>query len=111
MVGAVLCWLSGAAPLGFIYQTRYTVTSSELIIRSGFLRKRIELNQIESVSSTLAPGANFAMSRDNVLQVNIRGARSGYRISPADRAGFIRALAQACPHLVSSGDDLIFSTS
>ncbi len=110
IVGAVLCWLTGAAPLGFVYQTRYTVTASELIIRSGFLRKRIDLVQIVSVSRTLAPGVNFAMSRENILQVNVRDARLGYRISPADRAGFIRALAQACSHLVYSGDDLISGT-
>jgi hypothetical protein len=111
IVGAVLCWLAGAAPLGFVYQTRYTMTSKELIIRSGFLRKRIELDRIESVSSALTPGVNFAMSRENVVQVNVRGVQLGYRISPADLAGFMRALAQACPHLEYSGQDLVPETS
>jgi hypothetical protein len=98
-VAAVLCLLVGAAPLGFIYRTRYIITRSELIIQSGPLRKRIRLDRIGSVTSELTPGVNFAMSRENILQVNVRDSKLGYRISPADRAGFMRAIAKACPHL------------
>ena len=102
-VVAGLCFLFGAGPLDFLYQTRYTITPGELIIQSSALRKRIPLDQVSSVSSKLTPGLNFAMSRENILQVNVRGSRLGYRISPIDREGFIRALAQACPHLENLG--------
>jgi hypothetical protein len=106
-VAAGLCLLIGAAPLSFLYRTRYTITRRELIIQSGALRKRIPLDQIGNVSSKLTPGVNFAMSRENILQVNVQGSRLGYRISPMDRGGFIRALAQACPHLEHVGQRLV----
>lgn len=106
-VVAGLFLLIGAGTLGFLYRTRYTITARELIIQSGVLRKRIQLDRISNVSSKLTPGVNFAMSRENILQVNVQGSRLGYRISPADRDGFIRALAQACPHLERVGSELV----
>jgi hypothetical protein len=106
-VVAGLCLLFGAGPLSFLYLTRYIITLRELIIQSGALRKRIQLDQIGNVSRKLTPGVNFAMSRENILQVNVRGSRLGYRISPADREGFIGALAQACPHLEHVGGQLV----
>jgi hypothetical protein len=106
-VAAGLCLLFGAGPLGFVYRTRYIITLRELIIQSGALRKRIQLDRIGNVTSKLTPGVNFAMSRENILQVNVRGSKLGYRISPADRDGFIRALAQACPHLEHVGGQLV----
>lgn len=107
VVVAGLCLLIGVGTLAFLYRTRYTVTPTQLIIQSGALRKRIRLDRISGVSSKLTPGVNFAMSRENILQVNVRGARLGYRISPVDREGFIRALAQACPHLENAGGELV----
>jgi hypothetical protein len=106
-VVAGLCLLVGAAPLSFLYLTRYTITTRELIIQSGALKKRIQLDQISNVSSKLTPGVNFAMSCKNILQVNVLGSRQGYRISPMDREGFIRALTQACPHLERVGEQLV----
>jgi hypothetical protein len=111
IVVAALFFLFGAAPLGFLYRTRYAITPTQLIIQSGALRKRIQLDRISSVTSKLTPGVNFAMSRENILQVNVRDSRTGYRISPADRSGFMRALEQACPHLEHSGDQLVTRTS
>ena len=96
---AVLGGLIGAGPLSFLYLTRYSITPTELIMRSGAIRMRVRLTEIANVSSTLSPGINLAMSRESILQVNVRGSRLGYRISPADRTGFLQALAHACPHL------------
>jgi hypothetical protein len=107
IVGAALFFLIGAATLGFIYRTRYTISPTQLIIQSGVLRKRIELDRISSVTGKLTPGLNFAMSRENILQVNIRDSQLGYRISPADRVGFMKALEQACSQLEHSEGQLV----
>ena len=107
LAAAGLGGLIGAGPLTFLYQTRYTITPSTLVIRSGGLWKRLPLTRIAGASSTLSLGVNFAMSQQDILQINVRDSRIGYRISPAARAGFLRALEQACPHLMRQDDELV----
>ena len=85
------------------YGTRYEVTPSEVIIRSGPFRSTLPLASIVEVFPTRNPLSAPAPSLDR-LQINYRG-RGGEMsfalISPKDKEGFVRDLASAAPRLRS----------
>jgi hypothetical protein len=86
----------GVFQLHALYATHYTFEGGELVIRSSFFRWRVPVASIESVEPTRNPLSSPACSLDRLL---IRWSGRSLMISPADRAGFLRALAQrAGPH-------------
>ncbi len=78
----------------------YEITSSTLIVRSGLLRREIPLASIQRVYPTRNPLSAPAMSLDR-LQVDYTkdGQAHFVRISPKDKLGFLRDLAQSAGDL------------
>lgn len=87
--------------------TRYEVTASTFIIRSGVLRHRIPLAAIEAIRPTRNPLSAPAWSLDR-LRIDYRhgaGTRSAL-VSPQDKGAFLDDLARADAGLSRSGDTL-----
>ncbi len=85
-------------PLWMTYGTWYEVKESEVLMRSGPLFWRLQLEDIESVrpSRSLLAGPALALDR---LAVHSRNRRIPVLISPVDRGAFLRDLVSAAPHL------------
>ncbi|MCP5005069.1 MAG: hypothetical protein GY941_14215 [Planctomycetes bacterium] len=49
---------------------------------------------------------SYALSLET-LQIDVAGSRFGYQISPEDRAGFMKLIAERCNLLAAKGEDLI----
>lgn len=80
-----------------VFPIRYTLGDEALIIRFGVFRSRVPYAKIRQVVPTGNPISSPALSLDR-LHVDA-GHALGPNISPADRAGFLAALAARCPHL------------
>ncbi len=84
-----------------VFPVRYRITETELIVRSGVLRKRILLDSIEEVHPTRNALSAAAWSLDR-LQVNYRDKQGSIRfllISPERKKAFLRELADRVPEL------------
>ena len=98
---APLLLLAGVFQLHALYSVEYTLDATDLRIRASFFRWRVPLAAIESIEPTRNPLSSPACSLDRLL---IRYAGKRIMISPADRAGFLRALRQRAPQLGESGN-------
>ena len=100
--------VTGAVLLGLLYPLYYQITSSDLNIRSGFLRWRIPLASINEVRPTSNPLSSPALSLDR-LRVDYRrdGKTKFILISPEDKAGFMRELARSEAGLEVRGERVI----
>ncbi|GIW80748.1 MAG: hypothetical protein KatS3mg105_2555 [Gemmatales bacterium] len=80
--------------------TSYTITDSHLELRCCFLCWRIPLADIEEVFPTRNPLSAPACSLDR-LRINYRknGKLVFALVSPKDKEGFVKALAEAVPKL------------
>lgn len=99
----------------FWFGTSYEITSTHVRIRCGPIRWRVKLDEIvEAVptsSAWLMVGgwhARFALSKDAIL-IKASNKVLGFLqhavlISPQDKPGFLRALAEATPHLQQCDD-------
>ena len=81
-VVALMLWL--------IIGTHYTVDRGTLRIVSGPFRWKVAIDQISSVEATKSPLSSPALSLDR-LRVRY-GENRRILISPADRAGFLKAI-------------------
>lgn len=105
--GAVI--LEGADPVGttvtilaciaglalFVWMlvgTVYTVDRGTLIVRAGPMRWRIPVDEITAVEATRSPLSSPALSLDR-LRIHY-GKRRRIMISPADKAGFLKAIGR-----------------
>jgi len=84
-----------------LYSIDYTLEGSDLCIRASFFRWRVPLAEIESIEPSSNPLSSPASSLDRLL---IRYGNKRLMISPEDKAGFLRALAQRAPQLEVSGE-------
>jgi hypothetical protein len=107
-VGPIL--VGGGGLLGLAlwgcYETRYEVTSSDLIVCFGPFRTTLPLDTIVEVFPTHNPLSAPAPSLDR-LRINYRrksGGRWFALISPKDKEGFVRNLADAAPQLRNIGN-------
>jgi hypothetical protein len=98
---APLLLAAGVFQLHVLYGTHYTLDADSLRIRASFFRWRVPLAAIESIEPTRNPLSSPACSLDRLLIRYGRGKR--IMISPADKAGFLRALTRRAPQL---GDGL-----
>jgi len=88
---APLLLVAGVFQLHALYSVEYTLDATELRIRASFFRWRVPLAAIASIEPTRNPLSSPALSLDRLL---IRyGGGKRILISPADQAGFLRALA------------------
>jgi hypothetical protein len=92
-LGITLLLLATAGfALWVLYGTYYTLTDSELLIRSGPFRWRVEVDAIVEIFPTRNPLSSPACSIDR-LRIRHRGSGFGVMISPINKAAFLRDVA------------------
>jgi Bacterial PH domain len=89
---APLLLAAGLFQLHVLYATDYTVEGDTLLVRASLFRWRISLAAIESIEPTRNPLSSPACSLDRLLIRQGGGRR--VMVSPADKEGFLRAIAQ-----------------
>jgi hypothetical protein len=92
---APLLVVAGLFQLHVLYTTAYVVDGDTLRIRASFFRWRIPLAAIDSIEPTRNPLSSPACSLDRLLIRHGGGRR--VMVSPADKAGFLRAIAERAP--------------
>ena len=90
---------------GLLFPMVYEVADEGLIVRFGLARSVIRYDTIIRVIPTRNPISSPAMSLDR-LHID-SGNALGPNLSPADRAGFLAALAKHTPHLELRGGCLL----
>ncbi len=91
-VTILACLVGLAFFVWLLLGTFYTVDRGILIVRAGPLRWKVPLDQITAVEATRNPMSSPALSLD---RLRIRyGKNRQIMISPADKAGFLRAIGQ-----------------
>jgi len=110
VLGVPLALLHGIAAgfaLWVLYGTGYRIEGRQLVVRGGPFRWRIELDAIVSVTPTGSPLSSPACSLDRlrIAYRTTRGERT-LMVSPADKAGFLAALARHCPALSPASEGL-----
>ena len=94
-----------AVMLGLAYPVTYEITQSELIIRSGLIRNRIDLSSIESVKPSRNPLSAPAWSLDRLrIDYYRKGKLTFLLISPEDRTAFLNELVLKTKGLSLQGD-------
>ena len=71
--------------------THYTVEGNTLRIACGPFRQKVPIDTIDSVERTRNPLSSPALSLDRLL---IRYGKRRVMVSPADQAGFLKAIGQ-----------------
>ena len=90
---------------GVVLPMRYTVRADHIEIRFGMARTRVPYSKIEGIVPTRNPISSPALSLDR-LHIQA-GSAMGPNISPADKAGFLQAVADRVSHLKVEGDKLV----
>jgi hypothetical protein len=89
-IGLLAGLIGAGLPLWILRSTSYTLTPTELLVRSGPVRWRRPIADITSITPTRNPLSSPALSLDR-LRIESRG-HGAIMISPADRAGFLADL-------------------
>ena len=76
-----------------VIPVRYGISSTELVIRFGVIRQRVDLVSIDVVEPTKNPLSSPALSLDRLAIRVGEGVLSTTMISPDDREGFLNLLA------------------
>lgn len=87
---ALTVLLGSVLPIWLMLTTNYTLTNSELVVRSGPFRWRVPIDQIRDVRPTRNPLSSPALSLD---RIRIDYGRRAIMISPRDKERFLRELA------------------
>jgi hypothetical protein len=96
--------------LGVIFPLRYGIDRKHLIIRTGLIRQRIELDKITEVIPTRNPLSSPALSLDRLRVQFGQGIFKAVMISPNERDEFLTELATAAG-LQRHGDQLVNAKS
>jgi len=92
----------------FIWPLYYEITQSALLVRSGLLRWQIALDSIQQVSPTRNMLSSPALSLDRLrVEYSQNGKERYILISPKDKPGFLRDLAQYAGGLEVRGDGIV----
>lgn len=86
-----LCAVGAALPLWLLVGTRYTLTDTDLDVRSGPFRWTIPLDGIEQITATREMRSSPAMSLDR-LKIRYGGGKRSTMISPEHKDVFLRSL-------------------
>jgi hypothetical protein len=90
------------------YPLNYEITETELVARSGLLRWRVPLADIQEVRPTRSAASAPAWSLDRLRIGYLKGGRSrALLVSPSDKRAFMRDLAAAAPGLELRGDRVV----
>lgn len=92
-IGLIVTALLIIALIGsLLIGTHYTVDGNVLRVASGPFHWKVPIDQIQSVEATRSPLSSPALSLD---RMRIRyGNNRRIMVSPADKAGFLRAIGQ-----------------
>jgi hypothetical protein len=85
-----LMLLGAILPAWVLLTTDYTLTRTDLRVRSGPFRWRVPLHEVRSITPTRNPLSSPALSLDR-LRIEY-GARQWLMIAPADKDAFLREL-------------------
>jgi hypothetical protein len=80
-------------PLWMLFSTYYLINGSNLIIRSGPFKWKVDISTIQSITPTRSPLSSPALSL-NRLEIK-HGSGSVVLVSPANQEKFIEALSNA----------------
>jgi hypothetical protein len=90
------------------YPLDYAITPTELVARSGLMRWRVPLGDIQEVAPTRSAASAPAWSLDRLRIEYLRGGESRtLLVSPSDKRAFMRDLAEAAPGLELRGDRVV----
>ena len=90
------------------YPLDYEITRTELVARSGFMRWRVPLADIQEVRPTHSAASAPAWSLDRLRVEYLKGGRwRALLVSPSDKRAFMRDLADAAPGLELRGDRVV----
>jgi len=91
-----------------IWPLYYEITPSELVVRSGFLHWEIPLSSIQQVHPSHNMLASPALSLDRLrIEYSQNGKTRYMLISPKDKLGFLRDLAQNSGELELRDDGIV----
>jgi len=93
---------------GLVWPMRYTAKADHIEIRYGMVRSKVPYDKIEGICPTRNPISSPALSLDR-LHIQA-GSSMGPNVSPADKEGFLEAVAARAPHLERNGDRLVRHT-
>ena len=94
--------------LGSFAWVSYSVTNEAIVVRRGLLRSRMPLTRVRQLRATREAVAAPALSLD---RIQIRTDRGLWLfVSPADKAGFIRAIQRRVPSVELVGLDAVSVT-
>ncbi|MDT5268945.1 MAG: hypothetical protein QOH49_1131 [Acidobacteriota bacterium] len=96
------------AVLLMTYPLDYEIAATELVARSGFMRWRVPLADIQEVTPTRSAASAPAWSLDRLRIEYLKGSEShALLVSPSDKWAFMRDLADATPGLELRGDRVV----
>jgi hypothetical protein len=91
---AIIPLLASGLALWLLSETWYAVTATDLIVHYGPFRTTVPISSIRAIRPTRTIVSAPALSLD---RLEVRHAGGALVISPADKAGFIRALRERHP--------------
>ena len=90
------------------YPLDYDITATELVARSGFMRWRVPLANVQEVAPTRSAASAPAWSLDRLRVEYLKGDKTrALLVSPSDKRAFMRDLADAAPGLELRGDRVV----
>ena len=90
------------------YPLNYEITQTELVARSGFMRWRVPLANIQEVAPSRSAASAPAWSLDRLRVEYLKDGGAGVLlVSPSDKWAFLRDLADATPGLELRGDRVV----
>jgi hypothetical protein len=101
MIGLAVVVLPGALIAWIFRTTEYTVTETDLLVRSGPISEKIPLASIKKISATRSILSAPALSLDR-LKVQY-GKFGAVVISPDDKQAFAQAILARAPGVVVEG--------
>jgi uncharacterized membrane protein YdbT with pleckstrin-like domain len=91
-----------------IFPLYYEITPSELVVRSGILHWEIPFSSIQHVHPSHNMLASPALSLDRLRIEYMQNGKTRFMlISPKDKSGFLRDLAQNSAELEVRGDGIV----
>ena len=100
--------VAAAAVVLLTYPLDYEVTATHLVARSGVMRWRVPVASIEEVRPSRSKASAPAWSLDRLAVEYLKDGRPRtLHVSPADKRGLLRELADTAPGLELRGDSVI----
>ena len=100
--------VAAAAVLILTCPLDYEITATHLVARSGVMRWRVPVASIEEVRPSRSKASAPAWSLDRLaVEYQKGGTARTLHVSPADKRGFLRELADGAPGLELRGDRVV----